>query len=255
MTYLKNEKLKETLEDEVLIEKIRKLNEGDELIKNEIIEHNLKLVLFLVRKFSNTEYDKDDLISIGIIGLIKAINKFDINKNFKFATFASRCIENEILMFLRTAKKYNKYTLVSLTAHSTEDTLETELEGIDALEENDSNLILEDTLEAPDSDFTLKYEKEEIYKELRKFIEELSEKEKYIIMLHFGFIDGNILTQKQIAKKLGISQSYVSRIIKRILRKIEFKLKIIGIVRGAKGGITIDTNPPKTKVLSLHNLR
>ena len=179
---------------------------GDEEARNILIEHNLRLVVFLAKKYENTTYDIEDLVSIGSIGLIKGINTYKIDKNIKLATYASRCISNEILMFLRKNKR--KKAEVSL-----EDALNYDAEG--------NELHLEDSL-GTDADLVPnEYEKQVDKEILSKEIEDLQDRDKEIMTLRYGLNNTKEYTQKEVAEILGISQSYISRIEKKVIRKLK----------------------------------
>ena len=179
---------------------------GDEEARNILIEHNLRLVVFLAKKYENTTYDIEDLVSIGSIGLIKGINTYKIDKNIKLATYASRCISNEILMFLRKNKR--KKAEVSL-----EDALNYDAEG--------NELHLEDIL-GTDADLVPnEYEKQVDKEILSKEIEDLPDRDKEIMTLRYGLNNTEEFTQKEVANMLGISQSYISRIEKKVIKKIQ----------------------------------
>ncbi len=179
---------------------------GDEEARNILIEHNLRLVVFLAKKYENTTYDIEDLVSIGSIGLIKGINTYKIDKNIKLATYASRCISNEILMFLRKNKR--KKAEVSL-----EDALNYDTEG--------NELHLEDIL-GTDADLVPnEYEKQVDKEILSKEIEDLQDRDKEIMTLRYGLNNTKEYTQKEVAEILGISQSYISRIEKKVIRKLK----------------------------------
>ena len=179
---------------------------GDEEARNILIEHNLRLVVFLAKKYENTTYDIEDLVSIGSIGLIKGINTYKIDKNIKLATYASRCISNEILMFLRKNKR--KKAEVSL-----EDALNYDAEG--------NELHLEDIL-GTDADLVPnEYEKQVDKEILSKEIEDLQDRDKEIMTLRYGLNNTKEYTQKEVAVMLGISQSYISRIEKKVIRKLK----------------------------------
>ena len=239
--------LPEPFKKKILEEKFKLMKEGDMNAKNEIIEHNLRLVIHIAQKFNDPTYEQEDLISIGTFGLIKAVDTFDLNKNTHFASYATRCIENEILMYLRNNNKRKKD--ISLNYSITEDA-------------NGEKLEIEDTLEDPNQDFISEYENQEIQEKLRLIVKELPEKEKYIIMMYFGFLTDSKITQKDLAEEFNISRSYVSRIIKKTLGKLEDQLKESGIIRGAVGGLTADIpktpknpNSPKVKVLSQKEIK
>ena len=179
---------------------------GDEEARNFLIEHNLRLVVFLAKKYENTTYDIEDLVSIGSIGLIKGINTYKIDKNIKLATYASRCISNEILMFLRKNKR--KKAEVSL-----EDALNYDAEG--------NELHFEDIL-GTDADLVPnEYEKQVDKEILSKEIEDLQDRDKEIMTLRYGLNNTKEYTQKEVAEILGISQSYISRIEKKVIRKLK----------------------------------
>ncbi|MBE7036268.1 MAG: RNA polymerase sporulation sigma factor SigE [Ruminococcaceae bacterium] len=175
-------------------------------IKKILIEHNLRLVVYVARKFENTGVHIEDLISIGSIGLIKAINTFDTGKNIKLATYASRCIENEILMHLR--KNHNMKTEVSI-----DEPLNTDWDG--------NELLLSDVLGTESDEISRKIEEEVDRQMLYTAIERLSPREKRIMELRFGLYSGNEKTQKEVADMLGISQSYISRLEKRIIERLK----------------------------------
>jgi len=189
-------------------EMLRLMNEETEKerAKSELIQHNLRLVVYIARKFDNTGVDGDDLISIGTIGLIKAINSFKADKNIKLATYASRCIENEILMYLRRIARLK-------TEVSFDEPLNTDFEG--------NELLLSDVLgTSADSvygDIESNAEKEQLKEALKK----LSERERKIMFLRFGLGGGEEMTQKDVADMLGISQSYISRLEKKIILRLK----------------------------------
>lgn len=185
---------------------LKKLSEGDEEIKQTLIERNLRLVVYIARKFDNTGVELDDLISIGSIGLIKAINSYKIEKKIKLATFASRCIENEILMYLRRIQKTKGEV-------SFDEPLNVDWEG--------NELVLGDVL-GTDVDIVSKgLEKESEHRLLIQALEALNRKEKLIMNLRFGLGGNAALTQKEVASVMGISQSYISRLEKRIVKKLK----------------------------------
>lgn len=174
--------------------------------KSKLIEHNLRLVVYIARKFENTGINVEDLISIGTIGLIKAINTFNPDKNIKLATYASRCIENEILMYLRK----NQTSKVEI---SIDEPLNVDWDG--------NELLLSDIL-GTDSDVTYqRIEKEVDVNLLRVAMRMLSPREQEIMRLRFGLMGNKELTQKEVADILGISQSYISRLEKRIIKRLK----------------------------------
>ncbi len=181
-------------------------SEGDKIARDKLIEHNLRLVVFLAKKYENTGYDIEDLVSIGSIGLIKGINTYKADKNIKLATYVSRCISNEILMFLRKNKK--KKVEVSL-----EETLNYDAEG--------NTLALEDVL-GTDEDIVLEnVSKKQEAKYLASELNMLNDREKLIMTLRYGLNNTKEYTQKEVATMLGISQSYISRIEKKVIRRIK----------------------------------
>ncbi|MBE6141034.1 MAG: sigma-70 family RNA polymerase sigma factor [Firmicutes bacterium] len=205
------DKLPPPLSKEKELEYLIKAKQGDIESRNILIEHNLRLVVFLAKKYENTGFDIEDLVSIGSIGLIKGINTYKIDKNIKLATYASRCIANEILMFLRKNKR--KKVEMSL-----EETLNYDAEG--------NELRLEDIL-GTDIDVVPKELENIIDKEiLKKEIDILDEREKEIMTLRYGLNNTMEYTQKEVAEMLGISQSYISRIEKKIVKKLQNVMKI-----------------------------
>lgn len=186
---------------------LKKLSEGAESARDTLIEHNLRLVVYIARKFENTGIFLEDLISIGTIGLIKAINTFDLKKNIKLATYASRCIENEILMYLR--KNNNSKSEISI-----DEPLNTDWDG--------NELLLSDIL-GTENDLIYRKIEENTEKELlSSAISKLSDREKQIMKLRFGVhAKGKERTQKEVADMLGISQSYISRLEKRIISRLK----------------------------------
>ena len=184
---------------------------GDMKAKNKLIEHNLRLVVFLAKKYENTGVDLEDLVSIGTIGLIKGVSTYKNDKNIKLATYASRCIDNEILMFLRKNKRRKGEV-------SFEDNLSYDAEG--------NELHLEDIL-GTDADIVTKNienktERKILYEEINK----LKGRDKEIMILRYGLGGCKEMTQKDVAKKLGISQSYISRIEKKVIKKLQTLTKI-----------------------------
>lgn len=187
-------------------EKITELLSGNENVRGELIEHNLRLVVYIARKFDNTGVDLDDLISVGTIGLIKAVNTFNSDKNIKLATYASRCIENEILMYLRKISKLKGEV-------SIDEPLNVDYEG--------NKLLLYDIL-GTDPEVVYKNSEESAEKKvLKEAISKLSAREKKIMNLRFGLDGEDELTQKEVADLLGISQSYISRLEKKIVERLK----------------------------------
>jgi RNA polymerase sporulation-specific sigma factor len=206
VSYVKNNAFPQPLAEEEELKHLRLMAEGNQHSRNVLIEHNLRLVAHIVKKFDNTGEDMEDLISIGTIGLIKAIESFSPDKGTKLATFAARCIENEILMHLRSLKKTRK----DVSLH---DPIGTDKEG------NEITLI--DILGSEADDVVdkvqLKIERSKIYQNL----DILDEREREVVVGRFGLeAGGEERTQREIAKELGISRSYVSRIEKRALMKL-----------------------------------
>ena len=183
---------------------------NDKRARNILIEHNLRLVVFLAKKYDNTNTDLEDLVSIGTIGLIKAVNTYRLDKNIKLATYASRCIDNEILMYLRKTKR--KRTEVSF-----EDSLSYDADG--------NELHLEDVL-GTDTDIVTKGLDDELDRSMMlEEIEKLNSRDKEIIELRYGLNGKKDMTQKDVAILLGISQSYISRIEKKIIKRLRTIIK------------------------------
>ena len=184
---------------------IAALRQGDEAARQLLIEHNLRLVVYISKRFENTGINIEDLISIGTIGLIKAVNTFKAGKNIKLATYASRCIENEILMYLR--KISSQRTEVSF-----DEPLNTDWDG--------NELLLSDILGTDDDEVYRPLEDDADKQMLMEAIDCLSERERSIIMMRFGLPGGKEYTQKEVADMMGISQSYISRLEKRIIDRL-----------------------------------
>ena len=181
-------------------------DDGDLKAKDILIEHNLRLVVFLAKKYENTGVDLEDLVSIGTIGLIKGINTFSKEKNIKLATYASRCIDNEILMYLRKNKRIKSE--VSIDA-----SLSFDVDG--------NELNLEDVL-GTDSDIVTKGIEEETERNLMiNEVMRLRPRDRDIMILRYGLLGHDELTQKEVAEKLGISQSYISRIEKKVIKRLK----------------------------------
>ncbi len=178
---------------------------GSKDARQRLIEHNLRLVVYIAKRFENTGINLEDLVSIGAIGLIKAINTFDNGKNIKLATYASRCIENEILMYLRKVNPLK-------TEVSFSEPLNTDWDG--------NELLLADILGTEDDTVQRGVEDDVDRQLLHQALEKLSEREKTIISLRFGLAGGGEKTQKEVADLLGISQSYISRLEKRIIMRL-----------------------------------
>ena len=190
-------------------ELVAKLSEGDKSAREKLIEHNLRLVVYIAKKFESSNVDIDDLISVGTIGLIKAVNSFDGNKQIKLATYASRCIENEILMYLRKVVR-------TKSEMSLDEPLNVDWEG--------NVLLLSDVL-GTESDVTCKdVENDEEKDILIKTFKQLPPRERQIVRLRFGLLGAQKKTQKEIADLLGISQSYISRLEKKVMKKLKKEL-------------------------------
>ena len=185
--------------------------DGDIMAKDKLIEHNLRLVVFLAKKYENVKVDLEDLVSIGTIGLIKAINTYSMDKNIKLATYASRCIDNEILMYLRKNKKSN-------TEISLDESLSYDAEG--------NELHLEDIIGTEKDIVTKGIEEENDKKLMLEEIDKLSNRDKEIITMRYGLMGKEEKTQKEVADLLGISQSYISRIEKKVIKKLRTIIKV-----------------------------
>lgn len=181
------------------------LEEGDEHARQLLIEHNLRLVVYISKRFENTGINIEDLISIGTIGLIKAVNTFKAGKNIKLATYASRCIENEILMHLRKISSQR-------TELSFDEPLNTDWDG--------NELLLSDILGTDEDEVSRPLEDDADKQMLMESISTLSHREQSIILMRFGLPLGREYTQKEVADKMGISQSYISRLEKRIIERL-----------------------------------
>lgn len=189
---------------------VRRADAGDEIARATLIERNLRLVVFIARRFENTGLGIEDLISIGAIGLIKAVNSFKVDKKIKLATYASRCIENEILMVLRRTNRLKSEV-------SFDEPLNTDWDG--------NELLLSDVM-GTDADLVSRdLEADEEKRALHEAIEKLTRREKEIISLRYGMRDGNERTQKEVADLMGISQSYISRLEKKIIGKLHRDLQ------------------------------
>lgn len=199
--------LKKDIEEEL----VRRSNTGDLEARNKLIEHNLRLVVFLAKKYDNTMYDLEDLVSIGTIGLIKGIKTYKLDKNIKLATYASRCIDNEILMFLRKNKKRMSEVSFEDSVNLDSEGNELHIEDIFGTEED----LVEKSIECKDDKLLLASE-----------VKKLDDRDKKIIELRYGLSGKKELTQKELAEKLNISQSYISRIEKKVIKKLKAIMKI-----------------------------
>lgn len=185
---------------------MRRLSEGDNEVKSVLIEHNLRLVVYIARKFDNTGVDTEDLVSVGTIGLIKAVNSFVPEKNIKLATYASRCIENEILMYLRRIVRLRLEV-------SLDEPLNVDFDG--------NELLMSDVL-GTDPDLVSKNIENTVEKQLLwEAINKLSQREKTIMEMRFGLSGTEEKTQKEVADMMGISQSYISRLEKKIILRLK----------------------------------
>lgn len=192
---------------------VRAFMGGSKKARDLLIEHNLRLVVYIARKFESAGINVEDLISIGTIGLIKAVNTFKIEKNIKLATYASRCIENEILMYLRrTSKTKGEVSL--------DEPLNVDWDG--------NELLLSDIL-GTDTDEVYTHIEEEVNKSLLAYaMNKLSNREKEIMEMRFGLKGGKEMTQKEVADEMGISQSYISRLEKKIIGRLQREIKKLG---------------------------
>ena len=190
-------------------ELVSRLGGNDDAVRRGLIEHNLRLVVYIARKFDNTGVETDDLISVGTIGLIKAVNTFNAGKNIKLATYASRCIENEILMHIRK--------IAPLKA-------EVSLDEPINMDGDGNELLLSDVL-GTDEDMILKPLEDDVdLRLLHQAVGALPEREREIVTMRFGLGGRRELTQKEVARKMGISQSYISRLEKRIMLRLKKEL-------------------------------
>lgn len=191
-------------EEKILLEK---LNKGDEDARNILIERNLRLVAHVSKKYASTNIDQDDLISIGTIGLIKGINSFDSSKNIRLATYVAKCIDNEILMFLRSSKKTKSEVYLNEPIGKDKD--DNEITLLEILENDDRSI---------EDEIDIKLKIKILYQKMK---EVLKEREKIILELRFGLNGAKPKTQNEIAKMMGISRSYVSRIETKAISKLE----------------------------------
>ncbi len=196
----------ETKEEEMWIAKLT--TDEEKQARSVLIEHNLRLVVYIAKRFENTGVGVEDLISIGTIGLIKAINTFNCDKKIKLATYASRCIENEILMYLRRNSKLRMEV-------SIDEPLNVDWDG--------NELLLSDILGTDEDIIYRNMEQEAEHRQLKKALEKLSERERQIVEMRFGLnsADEKEMTQKEVADLLGISQSYISRLEKKIIKRLK----------------------------------
>ncbi|WP_353892545.1 RNA polymerase sporulation sigma factor SigK [Proteinivorax hydrogeniformans] len=214
VSYVKNNTFPQPLSAKEEEHYLIKMEQGDKEARKKLIEHNLRLVAHIVKKYDNTAIEHDDLISLGSCGLMKAIDSFDRKKGIKLATYAARCIENEILMQLRSNKK-------SRDDKSLEEPLGTDGEG--------NELTLMDIL-GTESDLFEKVDTKLNIARLNEVLFNLTQKERFVIVKRFGLGSNEILTQREIAEKLGISRSYVSRIEKKAIIKLLKELKVQNLI-------------------------
>ena len=210
--YIANNSLfPEALSSEEEKKYIQMMSKGDEEARNILIEHNLRLVSHVCKKYANSNVDQDDLISIGSIGLIKGINSYDVHKNIKLSTYISKCIDNEILMYLRSIKKLNS---------------EVYLEDPIGKDKDDNTITLKEILENDDKpieeEIELKLRIKKLYEKIKS---SLQERERIILELRFGLNGAEPQTQHEIAKEMGISRSYVSRIETKAINKLAKEIK------------------------------
>jgi RNA polymerase sporulation-specific sigma factor len=203
------------LEEEAEAELLRRSRDGDLDARNTLIVHNLRLVVYIAKKFESTKINIEDLISIGSMGLIKGVQTFKIEKNIKLATYASRCIENEILMYLRKTHKMRQ---------------EVSLDEILNVDSEGNEMVLADILASVDEEALDSMTKDEDTKEIYQALENLPKREQEIIIMRFGLYDHEPLTQKEVADILGISQSYISRLEKRIIDKMRHEIENRAVV-------------------------
>ncbi|MDD6879334.1 MAG: sigma-70 family RNA polymerase sigma factor [bacterium] len=221
-------KLPKPLPKQEVYDLLEKIKQGDERSREKLIKHNIRLVLYEVTAcFKSVKYDKKDLVSIGNIGLMKAITTFDTSKKVEFATYAKRCIDNEILMFLRKIKKdQNVCSLNRIINH----------------DKDGKELKIEDTI-SDKRDIVEEYEDNETYQIIRQIVEKLPNRDRKIIMLYFGFYNGKVHTQKEIADMMCISQPLVSKLITKILKRLAQQLKHKGVIE-----LSIQRQSPKIKL-------
>lgn len=215
VSYVKSSAFPQPLSAQEEADCIERMRAGDSVARNKLVEHNLRLVAHLAKKFEGSGEDSEDLISIGTIGLIKAVENYRENRNTKLATFAARCIENEILMYLRRTKKHRRDT-------SLQDPIGTDKEG--------NEMTLVDLLGSDPDEVVdlvdLTWEKQKVYETLPY----LGERERDVICKRFGLPSGDEMTQRQIASELGISRSYVSRIERKALDKLYERMRADDVI-------------------------
>ena len=207
-----SETLKPPLDSEEELYYLELSEKGDVEARNKLIEHNLRLVVYVAKKYETNSFNLEDLISIGTLGLVKGVKTFKTDKNIKLATYASRCIENEILMFLRKKNRYKNEV-------SIDEPLNVDYDG--------NELLLSDVIGTDDYYIKEDFDAEEDKCNVKDAILTLKKREQLILSLRYGLDNNEEMTQKDVADFLGISQSYISRLEKRILKKL--KLKLMGV--------------------------
>ena len=213
--FIDSHKLPEPLSKRETYGLLERIKQGDNEALAKLVEHNIRLVLYQVEnRFKTVQYDKKELVSIGNIGLMKAVTTFDVSRNVEFSTYATRCIGNEILMFLRNLKKYASDASLNEAIYHNKD---------------GDEIKIEDTL-SDDIDFVEEYIDNETHLMIREIVNELPERDRKIIILYFGFYDNKRHNQYEIANMLSISQSYVARLIKRIVSQIGMRLEKKGLI-------------------------
>lgn len=219
MIFLNYDNLPTALSQNEICKCFLRFNDGDLNARDDIILHNIRLVINTAMKFRNTGYEIEELVAVGLIGLIKAVNSYNLSKSkdTMFSTYAGRCINNEILMFLRRERKhfYNEVSLDFIIANV-----------FDGKEANWNDILQDDK-----ANFVSNYEQMEANLEIRRLVNQLSGIEKEVTILYFGFIDDKPLTQKEISEKLEISQSYISRVLKKSLAKIKANIDSDNIIK------------------------
>lgn len=205
-----NFNISKPLSSKELTQEFIKYKNGDKEARNKIISCNARLVIHIVKKYQNTKINLSELFSIGIVGLVKAVDTYDLSKKIKFPSYAGVCINNEILMFLRRNKKHEK---------------EVSLDAPLRIGKDQDEGSFEDLLENPNVNIIEDYEKKESIEEIKKFVSQLPELEREVIYLYFGFYKDREYSQKEIANKTGFSQSYVSRVLKRALKKLKIVME------------------------------
>ena len=213
--FIYDDMLPRRLSNQEVYELFEKMKLGDESARTKLIEHNIRLVLYEVdRRFSNVQYDKKDLVSIGIIGLIKAVSNFDVSKGVEFSTYAARCIHNEILKFLRTIKSDKNILSLDMEIYH---------------DKAGKSLKIEDVL-SDGTDILEKLSDNEIYLIIRQLLNELQGRDREFVMLYFGFYDGKIHTQQEIADMFHVSKAYVNRTIMQTVKRLKEKLEQKGFI-------------------------